>query len=297
MTYQAEDFKCPITHDWLSPDPKVYPIYMAADGHVYSYAIKHWLTRSRKSPITNEPMDKHLIKNPMPFTVHYMEYIKSNNIEINPDDYKKDVSSKQPLPFIPLVPNILMIQRWRDNVKRAVDVNIRVIQSSPSTIHTIPLFIDFVQKLNRQLSYCFDQNILLTVVQKLDQIHFNKLYIDRDFEYGVYIHNNIDIPFESVLLMGAPNEQSIPIVEEINDIIQSWKPLIPKKCFHTMISIHLIDGNDSFWSALKKSWKIARADDDKLKRWADDYGIQLYMPMFEESRRKLNRILMNYDLS
>jgi hypothetical protein len=59
MELQAPDaFTCAITRD-IMEDPVV-----AADGHSYErVAITHWLSRSRRSPMTNEPMDTELVPN------------------------------------------------------------------------------------------------------------------------------------------------------------------------------------------------------------------------------------------
>lgn len=59
MELQAPDaFTCAITRD-IMEDPVV-----AADGHSYErVAITHWLSRSRRSPMTNEPMGTELVPN------------------------------------------------------------------------------------------------------------------------------------------------------------------------------------------------------------------------------------------
>jgi len=85
--YKEEDFKCPITLDWLSPDPYLYPIYGAEDGHNYSMAILDWFDKQDdkdkvKSPLNGNLIGRNLMKNPQPFTSHYLIYIKEMNITI-----------------------------------------------------------------------------------------------------------------------------------------------------------------------------------------------------------------------
>ena len=86
--YNEDDFKCPITLDWLSPDPNLYPIYGCEDGHTYSGAILKWFDTQPgddnvKSPLNGTLMSKNTMKNPQPFTGHYLTYIKEMNIVIN----------------------------------------------------------------------------------------------------------------------------------------------------------------------------------------------------------------------
>lgn len=89
MSLSGEDFICPITNDWLTDDYRIHPIYMAQDGHYYSGAIKEWFRMQQgsstvKSPKTGLPMGWELFENPQPITRLFIEYIKENNIIVDP---------------------------------------------------------------------------------------------------------------------------------------------------------------------------------------------------------------------
>ncbi len=312
--YKEEDFMCPITNEWITDDYTKHPVYMAADGCVYSIAIKGWInTRLANhctitSPKYGNIMKTDLFPNPPIFIAPFLQYIKENNIVIEP--FSEEIMEKWENPIeedatttIREQAELTTLQTKLDMFHRYLRVHLYFITSTSRyvSLQSLSYFSQAIIPFVVLFKYCHDQEILNRALDIFGRFRFVPLSLHEDFFYdgtkkncdGTNWDSIIDFQLIFYCCLGTVisiNNDAIPTVTSIKNIIESWKISIPRKSFYK--DFHM---ENSFIYRLRKGWKLSIASDTLLHGWISEYGVSHELPFSRAERLKVIRILSMYN--